>query len=169
MRKSIILIVSILLVVMTVGSVFCNIYDDEEIRAMGVDPAKKTYYDLNGNQVTQDQFNDSIARMLGVPTAAEWNAQQSNSIPSTPQPSTPAPATATSGNSGKKQTTPKITVYFSDLYGHVIGSNQVTSGTNIAESQFPKTVEDVDGHTFDKWNYDGRALYHDFIVRAEYK
>lgn len=89
---------------------------------------------------------------------------------SAPASSASAPATSSDkGKSGKTQEAKKITVYFTDLYGHVIGSSQVTAGTTIADSQFPKSVEDVDGHSFDKWDYDGRVMTNDFIVRALYK
>ena len=63
----------------------------------------------------------------------------------------------------------KNTVCFTNLYGHVIDSSQVTAGTTIADSQFPKSVEDVDGHSFDKWDYDGRVMTNDYVLRALYK
>ena len=90
--------------------------------------------------------------------------------PTASTPSASAPATSSGkGKSGKTQESKKITVYFTDLYGHVIGSSQVTAGTTIADSQFPKSVEDVDGHSFDKWDYDGKEMYHDYVLRALYK
>lgn len=77
-----------------------------------------------------------------------------------------APAQPGGKADGKQTAAVKVTVYFTDSHGRVIGSSQVTAGTTIADSQFPKTVEDVDGKTFDKWDYDGKVMTNDYIVRA---
>ena len=97
------------------------------------------------------------------------------SAPATPaNPSAPAtPATPKSDNSGNKQpTAQKITVTFTDLFGKAIGSVKVTVGTDVAKSQFPETVEDIEHngtvYVFEKWDYDGRLMYHDTVIRGMY-
>ncbi len=73
-----------------------------------------------------------------------------------------------------KKETPKekLNVYFTDMYGHVIYTVQVTKGTTVGKTQFPKEVKDIrtrEGeYTFDKWDYDGRKVEHELIIRALY-
>lgn len=141
--------------------------------AMGLDPNASSASLAPGE--FEQRWNMAIQNHpelfdLGGETANNPSVNSSNSSAS-PSASTPATSSdkGKSGKSGKTQESKKITVYFTDLYGHVIGSSQVTAGTTIADSQFPKTVEDVDGHVFDKWDYDGKEMYHDYVLRAKYK
>lgn len=147
-------------------------------KAMGLDPnADSSWESYKGE--TEDQLNavdldgdgwitPEEIQAVNNGTAGSYKANKAAPAASTP--SVTVPTTSSSkGKSGKAQESKKITVYFTDLYGHVIGSSQVTAGTTIADGQFPKTVEDIDGHSFDKWDYDGKEMYHDYIVRALYK
>ena len=161
MRKSIVFIISVLLIVLLIGQTFCEVVGD------GIPITK--FFDLNGNEVSEQQFNDNICRMLGEPTAAEWRAQQANKgqgSASAQPAAASAPNTTASAPATPKE---KLTVYFTDAFGNALGSSQVTKGTTIAESQFVQDVPECDGKTFDHWDYDGRVIEHQYIVRALYK
>ncbi len=176
MKKPLIFIVCISIMIPLIGSLYCNEYYDAELRAMGLDPARVTYFDLNGNQVSQDQFLDDLTRIALEGESPEVKAARAagtlnNSGKSAAAQSATAAPAASSGNS-KKQSAPKekVTVWFTDARGRVIGSTQVTKGTTVAESQFMTDVPDFeDGRTFDKWDYDGRVIEHEYIIRANYK
>ncbi len=179
MKKFICFIILSSLITLLTANVFCGyVWSDGTIRdyAEGTDPAKGRYFDQFGNELPNEQaFSDAVARMLGEPTAAEWRAQQTaggGNASAAAQPATATqPADASSGNS-KKQAAQKekVTVWFTDARGRVIGSTQVTKGTTVAESQFMADVPVLDdGRTFDKWDYDGRVIEHERIIRANYK
>ena len=52
-----------------------------------------------------------------------------------------------SASNGKASKT-KVTATFKNLYGVIIGSSQITKGTDIAKSQFPKSVPDIKSSIF---------------------
>ena len=89
------------------------------------------------------------------------------------------PPKTTTGNTQSAQATQntqkaskpkeKVTAYFTDATGKVIGSSKITKGTDIAKNQFPAEVKDCNGKKFDHWDYDGHVLLEDTIVRAIFK
>ena len=132
------------------------------------DPNKGTYW-YNNQQVSHDEFlaaitadllRDNPGTVLGG--AASQQGQATSPAANT---QTAAPAASTKTAISKE----KLTVYFTDAYGRVIGTSQVTKGTTIADSQFVQSVEDCDGLAFDSWDYDGRVIEHETVVRALYK
>lgn len=172
---------AILLSICTVIAIFTvkeYCIDPELWKAMGLDPNQQWYTeqydgDMQNRMNSVDLDGDGWItpeeiQAVNNGTAGSYKANKAAPAASNPSASAPA-ASSGKGKSGKTQEAKKITVYFTDLYGHVIGSSQVTAGTTIADSQFPKSVEDIDGHSFDKWDYDGKEMYHDYIVRALYK
>lgn len=182
LHKSLLILLTVTLVVSSYILTEKSFSIDPELwKAMGLDPNESSSLESYKGE-SEDQLNavdldgdgwitQEEIRAVNNGTAASYKASKAASAaPAASTPSASAPATSSSkGKSGKTQESKKITVYFTDLYGRVIGSSQVTAGTTIADSQFPKSVEDVDGHSFDKWDYDGKEIYHDYIVRALYK
>ncbi len=145
--------------------------------ALGLDPSAP--YVILPQGEMQNRMNGLDLDGDGWIDPAEVNAVNNGtassykSNPAPAQPSSPAPSQPSSKDNGKKDgkqaESVKITVTFTDMYGHSLGSSQVTTGTTIADSQFVKDVPDCDGKKFDKWDYDGGVIEHDFVVRAIYK
>ena len=145
--------------------------DPDMWKAMGLDPnassavvpdleARFNSLDLDG-----DGFIDPVeVQAVNNGTAASY---KSGSSSASSQSATSTPKDTGKGEKAQKNV--KITVYFTDLYGHVIGSSQITSGTSIGEKQFATDIPDCNGKKFDSWDYDNRELFHDTIVRANYK
>lgn len=175
LHKSLLILLTVTLVVSSYILTEKSFSIDPELwKAMGLDPNESSSLESYKGE-TEDQMEHALITHpelfdLNDPEAQAILQKHGISGGSVSTPSASAPATSSgNGKSGKAQESKKITVYFTDLYGHVIGSSQVTAGTTIADSQFPKTVEDVDGHSFDKWDYDGKGVYHDYVLRALYK
>ena len=165
MKKSIIFIILSLIMVMSIGSVFCYNY------APWQDPARTTFYLADGTQVTEQEFDAAILEeaMKYATNGTKVYNPGGQATASTPNAQTSAADSSKSNAAPKK----KFTVSFTDMFGHVIGVSQVTEGTDIAQSQFPAAVEDIEaeGQTFvfDRWDYDGEVVLHDLVVRALYK
>ncbi len=171
-------IISCTLIVTLMSNIFCGyMWSDGTIRDYqeGSIPGQTTYFDVNGNQVTKEEFMDGITRIALEGESPEVKAARAagtlgNNASAPMTTAAPAPKAATTSNKTEKpQSALQINVYFTNLYGNVIGVSQITSGTNIADSQFPVEVPECDGKIFDRWDYDGHALSHDYIVRAIYK
>ncbi len=158
MKKSIIGIIAILLIVGSIGSVFC--FDPRTVTAPWLDPAKTTYW-VDNQQVTAEDFYNSIEADV---IAHRSDAGNIGSTAATPQ-----PAASNQTASTPKAAKEKLIVYFTDENGRVIGTSQVTKGTTVAESQFMQEVPECNGKAFDHWDYDGRTIEHQFIIRAVYK
>lgn len=166
MRKSIVFIISVLLIVLCVGSVFCDYTTPlpDKTTFIWVEP------DGSASVVSEQQMNDNLCRMLGEPTAAEWRAQQANKGQGTAS-AQPATTAAPDNSTASVPSVPKekVAVSFTDENGSFIGSTQVTKGTDVPVSQFPSKVPECNGKTFDSWDYNGFKLMHDWIIRAKYK
>ena len=159
MKKSIIAIISILLIVSSIGSVFCN-----DPYMPWSDPAKTTFW-AGDRQVSSDEFMQIITQE--ALKGAKGTVQYSDLVNGTA--SSGSGAKSTSKNSTQAAPKNKITVTFTDENGNHIGSVQVTEGTTIADSQFIKDVPDCNGKKFDSWDYDGSVMMYDWVVRAIYK
>lgn len=162
MKKSIVLAVCIMVTMLFTSPTFCILYSEMQ----GQKGVCLGYFLEDGTQVTEQEWNDAVLRDLGEPTAAEYLAQQAAKSSATASPSQ-----ATSPTSSNTATTPKekVSVAFTDAFGNVLGMSEVTKGTDIAPSQFVKDVPDCDGKSFDKWDYDGSVMMHDYVIRALYK
>lgn len=124
----------------------------------------------DGTQVTAQEFELAIVKDLLADTYdPALAAHYGLAAPSGSASSSKAATTSSKAAAPAKE---KVTVYFTDMFGEVIGTSQVTKGTDIAESQFPQTVEDIEHegvtYTFDSWDYDGHVMEHQYIVRANY-
>ncbi len=139
------------------------------------------YFDANGNEVTRDEFAVLITQAALDGASPEFRATHSvtsegiivNNATGLPDPvnSRGVPITNTSSQKTQKE---KVTAYFTDFYGTIVGSSKITKGTTIAKSQFPKKnpsdiVVENTIFTFDKWEYAGNVLDSDVIVKALYK
>ena len=163
MKKSIIAIISIILIVGSIGSVFCG-----APLAPWADPSKPQVYVWDGQVVSGDQWMLNLEAQVAAEEAANMAAmgKTGNSTASS-QPTTANQTKPTSTPS--KTSKENLMVYFTDENGRVIGTSQVTKGTTVAETQFIQEVPECNGKAFDHWDYDGRVIEHQFIIRAVYK
>ena len=168
MKKAILTILSIAVFVGVIafGSSDTYCIDPEMWKAMGLDP--------NASSASLSSMAELEARMAQAAQARPdlFTDDYVKSVGGTPSGSASSGSQASNKTDGKKadkQEATKITVTFTNMYGNVLGSSQVTSGTTIEDSQFVKDVPDCDGKKFDSWDYDGKELYHDTVVRANYK
>ncbi len=172
--KRILRAASLMIIVFVSTGLISKVYniDPEMWKAMGLDPnassvsisveeaeARMAQAARNRPDLFTDDFVQSVG---GTPSGSSSQSAPATSSGSQAQ-------TKTDGKKGEEKTSAKVTAYFTDAYGHVLGSSQITSGTTIGDNQFVKDVPDCDGKKFDGWDYDGRKLYHDIIVRANYK
>ncbi len=163
MKKSIIAIITILLIVGSIGSVFCEVQ-----LPPGADPAKWSFYLADGSKVSGEEWMAAIEAQVAAEEAANMAAMgktgnsTASSQPTTANQTSPTSATSTTSKE-------KLMVYFTDENGRVIGVSQVTKGTTVAESQFVQEVPECNGKKFERWDYDGRVIEHQFIIRAVYK
>lgn len=108
----------------------------------------------------------------GTYIAGQGNAPTPSTSNTATKPAAQAqPKTTTTPKETKstEQTKEKVTVWFTDAVGHVLGFSEITKGTTIGKNQFVKDVPDFDGAKFFAWAYDGKAIEHEVIIRALYK
>ena len=120
----------------------------------------------------QDQYTAALVQTEGY----TWiDAPPSIATPT--QPLAPAPTKTPKPTPTKTPEAPKekirATATFKNLYGVIIGTSKITKGTDIAKSQFPKKVPDIETskgtYVFERWDYDGSVLTDDISVKAVYK
>ncbi len=164
-----------LVLAFTIGSSKMYSIDPDMWKALGLDPnaSSASVPDLEERTNALDLDGDGWITPSEISAVNNGTASSYKSNPAPAQPSSPAPSQPSSKDSGKKDgkqaESVRITVTFTDMFGHPLGSSQVTVGTTIADSQFVKDVPDCDGKKFDRWDYDGGVIEHDFVVRALYK
>ncbi len=116
-------------------------------------------------------YNGATASQTSAPAAQP--AQQT--APAAPAQQAAPEQSKTKPTQAPKEETPKennkVTAKFKNMYGVIIGTSKITKGTDIAKSQFPKSVPDItttSGKTyvFDHWDYDGSVLTEDISVKA---
>ncbi len=164
--------------------------DPDMWKAMGFDPNASSVslpsgYDLDAAFGALDLDGDGFVdpgevNAVNNGTAASYkgNKNASQTTPSSvSQQASGTTDTAGGGSTGKTKTKQvpanKVTATFKNLYGVIIGTSQITKGTDIAKSQFPKgKVPDIvtpnGTYVFDHWNYDGSKLTDDISVKAVY-
>ncbi len=163
-----ILTVVALLIILKTSYSICM--DPQTYFGPNTDLTKSTFW-VNNQQVTPEEYMRAEAEIALKGATKSGYVQFDPNRGKTGLPATSTPANTTPASTPTKETIPKVklTVWFTDALGRIIGSSQVTKGTDIADSQFPAEIPNCEGMTFDHWDYDGRLIEHEYIVRAIYK